>query len=313
MLLRYDMGDDMSKRFYISIFIILSLAVVVLSATYSKDSGTSEYTSFSKDIDNLKVTFEHGELLAVAKVNKLKIDKVLGSNVSVVNKNKNKINVLIELNYSGNEEVYYSIDNSEMKLIGENAKEVIALNEFGTEGDQKLFNIKVFSLNESKEKVMVRISTLDEQYFKFTMVNNEQVYKDQAGNYVFYGKPNNYILYENNLYRIIGLINNKFKLIRFNSVLEDFNENNNYLQISDYLKTFNNREVDESNMDLFDSWLKEYNNYWFKDGTVYIDNTLNTERLGQHLGNEVVELSDYLLLNGGNGSINSPYEVKYGS
>ena len=142
MVIRYDMGDDMSKRFCISIFVILSLTVVVLSATYSKDSGTSEYTSINKNIDNLKVTFESGELLSIPKVDKLSLDKVKGSNISIVNKNKDKVNVLIELNYSGDEEVYYSIDNAEMKLIVENAKEVVNLNAFGTEGDQKIFNIK---------------------------------------------------------------------------------------------------------------------------------------------------------------------------
>ena len=90
-------------------------------------------------------------------------------------------------------------------------------------------------------------------------------------------------------------------------------EENNYLQFNDFLKTFNNREVDSSNMDSFDTWLKEYNNYWFKDGSVYIDNTLNTERIGQHIGSEVIEISDYVLLSGGDGSSNNPYEVKYGS
>lgn len=307
------MGDDMKKRFYISIFVILSLTVVVLSATYSKDSGTSEYTSINKEIDNLKVTFENGELLAIPKVEKLSIDSVKGSNISIVNRNKGNTNVLIELNYSGTDEVYYSINNSEMKLIIENAKEVVNLNAFGTDGDQKIFNLKVFSLKDTHDKVSINISTLEEGFLKFNLVNNDQVYKDKDGNYVYYGKPNNYIKYNNKDYRIIGLINNKFKLISFNNNVEDFNENNSYLQFSDYLKTFNNREVDESNMDLFDTWLKEYNNYWFKDGTVYIDNTLNTERIGQHIGNEVIEIDDYILLNGGDGSINNPYEVKYGS
>ena len=47
------------------------------------------------------------------------------------------------------------------------------------------------------------------------------------------------------------------------------------MNIKDFLKTFNNREVDTSNMDLFESWLKDYNNYWFSDGTLFIDNVLN--------------------------------------
>lgn len=307
------MGDDMNKRFYLSIFIILSLTIVVLSATYSKDSGTSEYTSINKDIDNLKVTFEHGELLNISKVNKLNIDELSGSNVSIVNKNKNRTNVLIELNYSGSNEVYYSIDNNTMKPIIENAKEVVSLNAFGTDGDQKIFNIKVFSLEETQEKVDVKIITLSETYLKFYLVNNEQVYKDKDGNYIFYGNPNNYIRYENELYRIIGLINDKFKIIRFNDSSEEYKEDNKYLQISDFLKTFNNREVDESNMDLFDSWLKEYNDFWFADGTVFVDNAINLEKRGLHKGEEVIELDDNILLSAGDGTFNNPYEVKYGS
>ena len=307
------MGDNMKRRFYVSIFVILTLTVVVLSATYSKDSGTSEYTSINKDIDNLKVTFETGELLNVVKVNKLSSDSLKGSNISIVNKNKDKVNVLVELNYAGNDEVYYSFDNSKMKLIGENAKEVVSLNKFGTEGDQKLFNIKVFSLSDVNDKVDIKVSILKEGYLKYDVVNNEQVYKDNEGNYIYYGKPDNYINYNNNVYRIIGLFNNKFKLIRFYNVVEEYKDNNNYLNIKDFLKTFNNREVDTSNMDLFESWLKDYNNYWFSDGTLFIDNVLNVEKIGLHYGNEVIELDDYILLNGGNGTYNNPYEVKYGS
>ena len=312
-LLRYDMGDDMRKRFYISIFVILSLSVVVLSATYSKDSGTSEYVAINKDIDNLKVTYEHGELLDITKVNKLSVEALKGSNISIVNKNKVKANVLIELNYLGDDEVYYSIDNSNMRLIVDNAKEVVSLNEFGTEGDQKVFNIKVFSLHESNDKVSINISTLEDGFLKSNLVNDQQVYKDKDGNYIYYGKPNNYIKYNNKIYRIIGLINNKFKLLRFTEELEDYREDNSYLQLKDFLRTFNNIEVDESNMDIFDTWLKEYNNYWFQDGTVYIDNTINVEKIGQHKKNEVIEISDYILLNGGDGTINNPYEVKYES
>lgn len=307
------MGDNMKRRFYVSIFVILTLTVVVLSATYSKDSGTSEYTSINKDIDNLKVTFETGELLNVVKVNKLSSDSLKGSNISIVNKNKDKVNVLVELNYAGNDEVYYSFDNSKMKLIGENAKEVVSLNKFGTEGDQKLFNIKVFSLSDVNDKVDIKVSILKEGYLKYDVVNNEQVYKDNEGNYIYYGKPDNYINYNNNVYRIIGLFNNKFKLIRFYNVVEEYKDNNSYLNIKDFLKTFNNREVDTSNMDLFESWLKDYNNYWFSDGTLFIDNVLNVEKIGLHYGNEVIELDDYILLNGGNGTYNNPYEVKYGS
>ena len=66
-------------------------------------------------------------------------------------------------------------------------------------------------------------------------------------------------------------------------------------------------------MDLFDTWLKEYNNYWFSDGDVFIDNTINIEKLGSHISNEVLELGDYVLLSNGDGTINNPYEVKYGS
>ena len=307
------MGDNMKRRFYVSIFVILTLTVVVLSATYSKDSGTSEYTSINKDIDNLKVTFETGELLNVVKVNKLSSDSLKGSNISIVNKNKDKVNVLVELNYAGNDEVYYSFDNSKMKLIGENAKEVVSLNKFGTEGDQKLFNIKVFSLSDVNDKVDIKVSILKEGYLKYDVVNNEQVYKDNEGNYIYYGKPDNYINYNNNVYRIIGLFNNKFKLIRFYNVVEEYKDNNSYLNIKDFLKTFNNREVDTSNMDLFESWLKDYNNYWFSDGTLFIDNVLNVEKIGLHYGNEVIELDDYILLNGGNGTYDNPYEVKYGS
>ena len=313
MLLEYNIGDDMKKRFYISIFIILSLTVVVLSATYSKDSGTSEYTSISKEVDNMKVTFENGELLSIDKVNKLNAEELKGSNISIVNKNKTSTNALIDINYNGDAEVYYSIDGAPIKLIDENAKEVVNLKPFGEVGDQILINVKVFSKKDINDRVAIRVSSIQEDGLKYTMVNSNQVYKDGEGNYIYYGKPNNYIKYNDSVYRIIGLINNKFKLVRFNESLEEYNENNNYITIRDFLRTFNNREVDESNMDLFDTWLKEYNNYWFSDGDVFIDNTINIEKLGSHISNEVLELGDYVLLSNGDGTINNPYEVKYGS
>lgn len=313
MLLEYNIGDDMKKRFYISIFIILSLTVVVLSATYSKNSGTSEYTSISKEVDNMKVTFENGELLSIDKVNKLNVEELKGSNISIVNKNKTSTNALIDINYNGDAEVYYSIDGAPIKLIDENAKEVVNLKPFGEVGDQILINVKVFSKKDINDRVAIRVSSIQEDGLKYTMVNSNQVYKDGEGNYIYYGKPNNYIKYNDGVYRIIGLINNKFKLVRFNESLEEYNENNNYITIRDFLRTFNNREVDESNMDLFYTWLKEYNNYWFSDGDVFIDNTINIEKLGKHISNEVLELGDYVLLSNGDGTINNPYEVKYGS
>lgn len=179
--------------------------------------------------------------------------------------------------------------------------------------DQILINVKVFSKKDINDRVAIRVSSIQEDGLKYTMVNSNQVYKDGEGNYIYYGKPNNYIKYNDSVYRIIGLINNKFKLVRFNESLEEYNENNNYITIRDFLRTFNNREVDESNMDLFDTWLKEYNNYWFSDGDVFIDNTINIEKLGNHISNEVLELGDYVLLSNGDGTINNPYEVKYGS
>ena len=220
MLLEYNIGDDMKKRFYISIFIILSLTVVVLSATYSKDSGTSEYTSISKEVDNMKVTFENGELLSIDKVNKLNVEELKGSNISIVNKNKTSTNALIDINYNGDAEVYYSIDGAPIKLIDENAKEVVNLKPFGEVGDQILINVKVFSKKDINDRVAIRVSSIQEDGLKYTMVNSNQVYKDGEGNYIYYGKPNNYIKYNDSVYRIIGLINNKFKLVRFNVTIE---------------------------------------------------------------------------------------------
>ena len=172
MLLEYNIGDDMKKRFYISIFIILSLTVVVLSATYSKDSGTSEYTSISKEVDNMKVTFENGELLSIDKVNKLNVEELKGSNISIVNKNKTSTNALIDINYNGDEEVYYSIDGAPIKLIDENAKEVVNLKPFGEVGDQILINVKVFSKKDINDRVAIRVSSIQEDGLKYTMVNS---------------------------------------------------------------------------------------------------------------------------------------------
>ena len=303
----------MSKRFYLTIFVILSLSVVVLSATYSKDSGTSEYVAINKEKDNLRITFEHGETIPITRVNKLKADNIKGSNISIVNKHSKDVNVLIELNYLGNEEVYYSVDNSEMRLILNHAKEVVSLRPFGMDGDQHVFNIKVLSLKDTNERVSINISVLEDDFLKTNLVNDEQVFKDNEGNYIYYGQPNNYIRYNDRIYRIIGLINSRFKIISIDYNTNEFNEENSYLSVRDFLRTFNNREVDESNMDLFDSWLKEYNDYWFDDGRIFVNNTIVDTDNGRHTSSEVLELSDYIVLSGGDGTKNNPYEVKYES
>ncbi len=306
------MGENMKKRFYISIFIILSLTVVILSVTYSKDSGTSEYTSTSRVIDNLRVTYENGEMLNISKINDINDVDISGSNISIVNKNKDSINVLIELSFLGDKEVYYSIDDSNKEVLKKYAKEVVNLAPFGTDGDQKTVNIKIFSVNDVNDKVKVNISSIEDDYLKLHMIKDSNVFKDSSNNYYYFGNPNNYVRY-NGVYRIIGLVNNKFRLVRFTEYMTVFNSENNYLEFTDFIKTFNNKEIDESNMDSFDTWLKEYNNYWFKDGSSYLNNTINHDTSIYAMGSEVIEIDDYVLVVNGDGTMAHPYEVKNGS
>ena len=68
-------------------------------------------------------------------------------------------------------------------------------------------------------------------------INPNELYKDEHGDIRYYGKdPNNYVIFNNELWRIIGLIDGKIKIIRNESI-------GNYYWSSDGKNNWNNSDL----------------------------------------------------------------------
>ena len=89
--------------------------------------------------------------------------------------------------------------------------------------------------------------------------NSDELYKDDKGNIRYYGKnPNNYIVFNNELWRIIGVINGKIKIIR-NSSMGNGVWNSSVLNNwnNAYLKSYFNEEYYNSIEKVYKNMISE--------------------------------------------------------
>ena len=105
--------------------------------------------------------------------------------------------------------------------------------------------------------------------------NPDELYKDEHGDIRYYGaNPNNYISFNNELWRIIGVINGKVKIIRNESIGEydwDLNYSNdwnnaslkNYLNV-DYYNSINKNYQKMISLETYYFGGSNRNNYYTK-------------------------------------------------
>ena len=306
----------MSKRFYILLVSIMLVSVVLLGFSYSKESGKND-NNFIAEINkvNYRVVFSSDKKLNTVDNSKMEI--------GIINKDQ-KINnfalVLSEVDNKNVENVYYSIDGKPNQLLVNGIIDLGELAPYGENGDFAFHTIEISST--SNYKFNMDVQTIESKLLSNVIKRSEQVYRDDKGNERYYGEiVDNYLRYNNHLYRIIGLIDGKIKLLdTVDMGLGIYNSSDEYPTLEDYLSSFDNKLLNIEDTLNRKSWMTEKRDYWLTDITTgnvyYASDTDGVLAIGKNVDlyrREVIYLEDNYYLSNGDGTINNPYEVTYGS
>lgn len=307
----------MGKRFYVVLFCVLSLSVVLLGLSFAKESGTNGDVYLADNTtDNYRVVFDEDNLIDTGKSNTM--------TVSIINLKNEEFNYSVVLNEVDNlkyKDVYYTVNGSEESKLKDGVIELGTLSAYGNKGDQGTYEILIYSKCNALYNFEVSINNKKSNTLNYVIALSEQTYIDGNGNNRYYGvNPNNYIKYNGVIYRIIGIIDGKVKIISEDKGLGIYDiTKGSYLTLEDYLGAYNDKNVNKDNVLEYDSWI-ENRGFWLFD-TVGEQAYYASTSYGIGLSNKkvdyyiryVYEIPQNSLVIAGDGSLNSPYEVSYGS
>ena len=300
----------MSKKFYITTFLILSLTIILFSVSYSKDSGFVQYNNFEIVNDGIKSIYENNNHYKVYKVSKIDdYENLEMGNINVINTSNKEVSFALQVEcLDCLDKVYYSSKEGEKELIKNYVTYLSDLKKYGTDGDSIVLNMRFFSTEEYKDEIKVNIVpvSVDSLGYKILSSNNTY-YKD--GKYIYY-KNDNFIKYNDGIYRIISSSKNKVRIVNFGNV-EKYNDEYNYITVDDILNSFNQPNINLDNMNGYDSWIKEEGEFWISNKKYYKDASIvngNDDILVK--STNILDIDSYLLVNKGDGSRNNPYEVQ---
>ena len=308
------------KRFYVVLFSVLSISVVLLGFSFSKESGSNEL-SFLNEIESndYRVVFSNGDVLNTVNNS--------STELSLTNRKNEISDIYITLKEKDNntyKNVFYKIDDGPEHVLVEETIKLGTLNGYGVDGDHQIFKIQVYTKDNSEYNFSIKVNSTDEENdhtISNMIKNSNSVYTDNKGNIRYYGNDvNNYILYNGEVHRIIGIVDGKLKIISEIHALGVYDTSKGeYATLEDYLGTYNNSNVNINNILDYKSWIND-RGFWLNDtadNQAYYASGTN----GVGLYNKNVDFylryiyyldSDSLVV-AGDGSINHPYEVSYGS
>lgn len=309
----------MYKRFYVVLFCVLSISVVLLGFSFSKESGSNDALTLaeSKD-DEYRVIYSNNKRLNTTNNDNL--------NISVINKMNKDVDyylVLDEINNTSYDELYYVLDDYEEQKVINNTIFLGELKSYGKDGDHVSKSLRIFSKKDEELEFKLDIKYSVANSFMEKVKLSENVYRNKEDNFYFYGSVvNNYVKYQDDTCRIVGT--EKEKIL----ILCDFNYKGGYndvlgryLSIEELLATYGKDDaVSSNNLLEYESWITEEDDFWLAD-TYNNEAYYFSNKLGVSLGTKssiknyryVFELGDETILIGGDGTKNNPYEVSYGS
>lgn len=305
----------MNKRIAFVLVCVMGASVLLLGLSYSKDSSDgSEVSLIESTNNNLKVVYSDS-------YSDIVVNDEIERDLSIVNLSDIDSNYFIYVESTNYDDLYYVLDNGVETKLNKRLIYNGEIKKLGTLNDQVSHKIKI--INKGLKEVRVNLVVKeDNKLLVDRIINDDNVYIDTENNYRYYGeKVNNYIKYYNQMYQIVGFINNKIKLISVNMERENYNANDDYLSIFDYLRSLNNKDATIENANNYKSWLSNENDLWFldtdgEDNAYYLSDTnaiLLSSKLVDRNIKKVVNLYMDVTLVTGDGSIYNPYEVSYGS
>lgn len=297
-----------SKFYYCFLLLILSTSVVLLSLSYAKESG--------KNVENTKDSFTIDGLQIMCNKNCSSIKTNEEFVFSITNLNKEEKEFSFTL---------FGIDLKEEELYINGEKKqniefpVYSLSPYEMVNDFKTISIKIVSKKDVSHGIKIspyeRKNTLEKR-----IKEDPYVYQEE-NEYRYYGEnPANYLLYNNELYQIIGLVEEKIKLISSIKGLSVYKKELDYPTLKDYMKSFGSTEISIKETLLYKSWMMQDKGFWLKDeegnkayyASKYDGVDLSVKYVDIYYRNTIFIPKDLIIVKG-DGSITSPYEVSYES
>lgn len=306
----------MSKKFYFVIFCVLMISVLLLGFSYSKESGKNDSIALAGVVsDKYRAIFSDGD----------RIDTSGNStkDVSIINKSNELMGfkiILTEINNVEYKDVYYKInDGKEQRLIN-GIIELGELNKYGTNGDHLTYKLFIRSGSSEKYTFKLSVKENDKNILSNMIKNSKQVFTDKNGDIRYFGtKVNNYIRYKEQTMRIIGIVSGKVKILSDPALLGVYDVNQNYPTLNDYLGSFNNKNVTIETVLQYTSWMSD-RGFWLEDvvsnqayyASKFYGVGLSVKNVSYYIRN-VYEIDVNSIIISGDGTLNSPFEVTYGS
>lgn len=307
------------KRFYVVVFSVLCLSVVLLGFSFSKETGTNDLSFLNeKETDDYRAVYSNGNVLNT--VNNT------STVISITNRKSELVDIVVtfeEKNDLKYKNVFYKIGDGPEHVLVEESIKLGSLNAYGRDGDHRNFNIEIYTKDDSEYNFLIKINNKVEN--KNTINNfvktSSQVYTDLDGDVRYFGENvNNYILYNDETYRIIGIVDGKIKIL---SEIKDLGvydtSKGEYASLEDYLLSFNNTDVNENNVLSYKSWMmdKGFGLNDQQENKSYYASAINGVGLYNKNVDFYLRYVEYLDINSsvvsGDGTLNNPYEVTYGS
>ena len=317
---RIVFGDEMMAKikFYLSLLVIFGLSAILLGVSYSKEAGVSYYSSSIKVNDDLKVAYDKGNEVTIDKViMKEDYEKAPLYNIGITNLSSEKATYVIDISCMAclSNNVYYSLDGEEPVLLTSHILFMDHINKYGKTNDFQSHSLRLFTIGDYVGKIKFNVIKIDLSNLGDLIYQDKQVYVSD-NDYRYYGEDvNNYLIYQGQRYRILGLIDDRVKIVSQDNIESEYNPEDNYLTLKDFLASFNNEEVNKDNIINYSSWLKN-GYYWFLDSSslgrhYYLENDFvsDDEDSNKHFNQVVKELPRNIKVTGGKGSLEEPYEV----
>lgn len=305
----------MGKRFYVVLLSALIVSLLLLGFSFSKESGNGDIAILSGNETDAYIAHFSND-------GELDTEKNSHIDISIVNKNKKETSYYLYLNEIDKKilkDVYYSVNGGKEQRIENGIIYLGNLKEYGTEGDFSLFQISLKSENNYRFKLDVQV--IDASFLSAKIMNSENVFASSTTSARYYGeKVNNYVLFEGETYRILGMSRDHIQFISEAVYLESYSEDKNYLSKEDYLASFRGKKISEEELGHYKSWLNDGKDFWLstdsKENFYYVSEGHYLETpyfFSNYYVREVLEVDKNLVVTGGDGTQNNPYEVTYGS
>lgn len=135
------------KRYYIVMILVLCSSVLFLGLSYSSSSGNSALDINEIEKDNARIVYSDEQIIDN--------DQQLDIGITNLSELPKKYKIFISEIYGDNNNIYYTLNNSEKKPVENNTILISDLSEYKTKNDYSLNSIKIYGSKGNKYKIDV--------------------------------------------------------------------------------------------------------------------------------------------------------------